>query len=377
MYAHFVPIIPYVALTLGKQIIYNDTMKLTIRDLELSYFGHLPSLHGIDATFDEGVSAILGTTGSGKTSLLKSIAGLTPYEGEIALDGEGLQHERQADVGMVFDDLGLFGRRSAYYNLTYPLKVRRIPKSEWGAYLEPALKTWGLQDLFLDTAARRLSKPIQVKLALARAWLLPRKVLLLDDPLSFLSPDEREETFALLSRNMRKREGITVYATNHVREVRSLNVPTLLLSYGYNVGTCLPKDGDEVASVYQGQAFVHGYQAIEGVCREGKAVETGLPDVNCDYPASYEGQRVLVGVSPDYLRWVTDDGGDWSAVDYSLDEGVRYTLVQNEELYLTIRGELPLGEKGRVEWVRQPDLFDPVHERRLKVKKELQDENRN
>lgn len=340
-------------------------MKLSVQELSLAYFGHLPSLNGISATFQDGVNAILGTTGSGKTSLLKAIAGLEQHEGKVLLDDADVTMGPHTEVGLVFNDLGLFERRSVLYNMTYPLKVRHIPKSEWTSHFLPALKKWGLQDLFLDTAVRKLPDEWRVRLALARAWMTPRKVLLLDDPLSCLPPDERSRTFELLSLLMRARAGITIYATNHAGEVRSLDVPTLLLSNGYAMGQDTLDGLGEVKCAYQGEALIPHYHLLDGECREGAVHTEVLTPMPVSYPSSYEGQKVLVGLKPQDLDWIEDEAGEWKVVDKSSLEGVRYAHLGREDLVLTICKQPDLGGKGQVKVVGSPALFDVGNEMRI------------
>ncbi|MBO4535438.1 MAG: ABC transporter ATP-binding protein [Clostridia bacterium] len=340
-------------------------MKLDVSELSLAYFGHLPSLNGISATFQNGVNAILGTNGSGKTSLLKAIAGLERHEGKVLLDDADVTMGRNIEVGLVFDDLGLFERRSVLYNVTYPLRVRHIPKSEWASHYEPALKKWGLQDLFMDTAVRRLPDELRVRLALARAWTTPRKVLLLDDPLSCLAPDERARTFELLSLRMRERSGITIYATDHQGEVRSLEAPTLLLSNGYALGQDTLEKLTKVKCAYQGEALIPHYHLLDGECKEGQVHTDVLEPFFSRYPSSYEGQKVLVGLKPQDLEWEAEADGSWQVKDKSMLEGVRYAHVQKDELILTLEGTLPLGEKGGVKLIGKPALFDVGNELRI------------
>lgn len=299
-------------------------MKLRIEDLHLSFFGHTECLHAISMELQEGIHAVYGGVGAGKTALLKCIAGINEYTGSITLDGEPLVANKQAqNVGMVFDDLALFGRRSAYYNLTYPLRIRKIPRAEWEQRLAAPLEAWGLQRLFLDTQVFRLPKETQVRLALARASLFEKPVLLLDNPLGGLNPDSRRVLFHLLHRHMRTHKGIVMYATDDASELLALGAPVAVLSSGYLVG-----NGELVAlqenppCLLVAQRLNAHYSALEIKVEEGKAL-LGDWSFALPYPTAYEGKTLVLGVKAE----------DWTKADEGL-EGIIYHTAHTKDGYL-------------------------------------------
>ncbi len=181
-----------------------------------------------------GRLAIIGPSGSGKSSLLRLLNRLDdPASGEILLDGVPLpQLEPVAlrrRVAMLFQQPTLFDD-TVLANLAYPLKLAgRTLSTEEAATL---LVEVGLPDELLERRARQLSGGQQQRVALARALALSPEVLLLDEPTSAL---DEESTAALLAALLRRNaeSGLTLVMVTHTREVLlRLACPTLLLSGG-------------------------------------------------------------------------------------------------------------------------------------------------
>ena len=338
-------------------------MELKIEHLHLSFFGHDECLHDVNLAWGEGVSALYGERGSGKTALLKCIASINDYTGEIRLDGEPLKMGKDGDVCMVFDDLALFKRRSLWYNLTYPLRIRKVPKENWQDMLAPLMKQWGLGKTILDNPAYRAPLDVQVRLSLARAGLFPRKVLLLDNPLGKLRPDDRRVVFEDLSRFIRKYRGIVIYATDSMDEVRSLDAKVAVLSNGYLVANDIPQVlATTLPSVYVGTRLVPYWKAVEGVAEQGK-VRTDEGDLVADYPPTYEGKHVLAGVSPKAYRIM--DGTDYTVCNTLWTEGKTYSVLENGETSIVVAEALTVGEQVSVIIEGKVPVYDMKSEWRI------------
>ena len=140
-----------------------------------------------DCEFGPGPrSVIIGPNGAGKSLFLKICHGLIPpHTGTVKWndinDASARQHQ-----AMVFQRPVML-RRSVSANIHYPLKLRKIPKSERIILVEEALNISGISRL-RDHPARVLSFGEQQKLALARAWALKPQVLFLDEPTASLDP---------------------------------------------------------------------------------------------------------------------------------------------------------------------------------------------
>lgn len=281
-------------------------MELKLNEVTLNYFGHADCLHSITHTFTDGVNVVFGNVGSGKTSLLKAIAGINyVHDGSITLDGENITLTKNTSVNMVFDDLAFFERRSLKYNLHYPLKLRKIPVEERNDIIDEWLYKFGVSHYLLDNAAFRLSNEDRVKCALIRAFYRNSKVIVFDNPLACLNPSERRKTFALLAKYMFSTDAIIVYATDSAEEVELLNRPTLVLSYGYNLEIGLPSDFLKKPKCLQtAELFFPFYNKAEVVLNE-----QGFEFFDCNFvlslegtlAESYIGKSVLLGFKPDAL----------------------------------------------------------------------------
>ena len=165
---------------------------LDVRDLTLHY-GQSQLLHGMSFSAEKGkVTAVMGTNGVGKTSLLKAIAGRHPYTGgDIVLDGQKLDHlsahgAAQAGIAYVPQGREVFPLMTVEENLMtgfacLPNADHKIPDHIWDLF--PILKD------FLHRRGGDLSGGQQQQLAIARALITRPKVLLLDEPTEGIQPN--------------------------------------------------------------------------------------------------------------------------------------------------------------------------------------------
>ncbi len=159
---------------------------------------------------------ILGPSGSGKTSLLKLIAGFEKLSaGNILLDQEDVSkkkvHER--NIGMVFQNYALFPNMTVYENVAYPLRLRKILKSKIDQLVKNALSMVQLTHLASRNPSQ-LSGGQQQRVALARAMVFSPSLLLLDEPLSALDKNLREQ-MQLEIKHIQENSGITTISVTH------------------------------------------------------------------------------------------------------------------------------------------------------------------
>ncbi len=206
--------------------------KLVCKDFSVKYFGYDAALSSVTTTFSDGVNVIYAATKGGKTTFLKALAGIVPYQGELTLDGVSLTDVslKDRDFQMLFDDYALFTRRSARYNLEYPLRLRKIPKAERNEMVERVAELFDL-DVMLDAPVYRLNEWLKVTLVLCRAYLRRPKVLLIDNIFSKLDPTLRKEAFLRFMPLFK--DGIVIYATDSAEEAAALSKSIKVLSCGY------------------------------------------------------------------------------------------------------------------------------------------------
>ncbi|HYF20328.1 MAG TPA: phosphate ABC transporter ATP-binding protein [Ramlibacter sp.] len=187
-------------------------------------FGPVTALQGIDLRIEAGERvALIGANGSGKSTLLRVLHGLVaPRRGTVLRDS-------QATQAMVFQRPFML-RTSARNNVALPLWLRGMRWREARERALPALARVGLGEL-ASRSARALSGGQQQRLALARAWSLRPRVLLLDEPTASLDPHAKREVEALMAEFADA--GITlVFASHNLGQVKRLARRVVYLEQG-------------------------------------------------------------------------------------------------------------------------------------------------
>ncbi|NJB66393.1 molybdate/tungstate transport system ATP-binding protein [Desulfobaculum xiamenense] len=160
--------------------------------------------------------ALIGPTGSGKSLVLESVAGLVPQaRGRITVAGRdvtALPPERRG-VGIVYQDNALFPHLSVMENITYGLRYHRLAGDEAARRVEWLVDVLGLSRI-RERGVCNLSGGEQQRVSLARALAVNPPVLLLDEPLSALDPNFREEIRALL-KTLHAELGTTFFMVTH------------------------------------------------------------------------------------------------------------------------------------------------------------------
>ena len=186
-------------------------------------FGNFTALHGLTLKIHEGeFFTLLGPSGCGKTTSLRLLGGLEkPDNGEIVVSGKCLAaparriyiSPEKRDMGMVFQSYALWPHMTVFENIAYPLQLRRIKKAIIRDKVAEALTLVGLAGL-ADRLIPALSGGQQQRVALARALIFSPRVLLLDEPLSNLDAQLRDEMRVEL-RGLQQRLGLTVLMVTH------------------------------------------------------------------------------------------------------------------------------------------------------------------
>ena len=191
---------------------------LEIRNLDKS-FGDVQVLRELSLELAEGeILALLGLSGSGKTTALRLLAGFeTPDRGEILVDGEDVTSLEPAKrgFGMVFQHYALFPHMTVFDNVAFGLRAQGS-KPGLEKRVQEMLELADLPD-FSSRRVSEISGGQQQRVALARALAPEPRVLLLDEPLSNLDPALRERTRRELEAAVRK-VGITTVLVTHEQE---------------------------------------------------------------------------------------------------------------------------------------------------------------
>jgi ABC-type sugar transport system ATPase subunit len=193
------------------------------------------TLAGISFAVPAGEYAVLtGKTGEGKTTILEAICGLRKVmAGRILLDGADVTQVHSADrgVGYVPQDLALFPTLTVREHLEFALRVRRGSATTIKQRVDEFAELLGIREL-LSRRPRGLSGGESQRVALGRALAFHPRVLLLDEPLSALDGETRQEMYALLRRVQRQTGVTTLHVTHSQLEARALAQRLFILENG-------------------------------------------------------------------------------------------------------------------------------------------------
>jgi sn-glycerol 3-phosphate transport system ATP-binding protein len=198
-------------------------------------WGETSALHAIDLRIDDGsFCVLLGPSGCGKSTTLRIIAGLeSASAGAVRIDGQDVTAlpPAQRGIAMVFQNYALFPHLNVADNITFGLSVRKMSAAETADRLKRVAALLGLEAL-LGRRPGQLSGGQQQRVALGRALVAEAKVCLMDEPLSNLDAQLRQEMRHEL-RELQQRLALTVvYVTHDQTEAMSMADQVVLLNKG-------------------------------------------------------------------------------------------------------------------------------------------------
>lgn len=177
------------------------------------------SLKNVQLSVPQGSYGVLmGRTGSGKTTLVESIAGLKKISrGQIRLGDRNVTHLRPAErgIGYVPQDGALFSTMTVHQHLAFALVVRRMHQEEIARRIDQTSHLLGIHAL-LDRKPAGLSGGERQRVALGRALSFEPTVLLMDEPLSALDDETRNQMYDVI-RRVRDQTGVTALHVTHNR----------------------------------------------------------------------------------------------------------------------------------------------------------------
>jgi sulfate transport system ATP-binding protein len=198
-------------------------------------FGDFVALEDVDLAVNSGaLTALLGPSGGGKSTLLRIIAGLEkPDAGSVEIDGRDATRlaPRHRDVGFVFQHYAAFTHLSVYRNVAFGLEIRKRPKDEVRRRVHELLELVHLEQ-FADRLPNELSGGQRQRMALARALAVEPKVLLLDEPFGALDAKVRKELRDWLRRLHDEVHVTTVFVTHDQEEALEVSDEIVVINQG-------------------------------------------------------------------------------------------------------------------------------------------------
>jgi len=209
-------------------------MSLELKNIEKRVGADI-HIHDTSLTLaDDGFNILLGTTLSGKTTLMQLMAGIDrPTSGEIRFNGHDVTDVpvQKRNVSMVYQQFINYPNLTVYENIASPLRVARMPSAEIDRRVGQAAELMKLSPM-LQRKPNELSGGQQQRTAMARALVKDADLILFDEPLANLDYKLREELRDELPRIFAERECIVVYATTEPTEALLLGGHTALLHEG-------------------------------------------------------------------------------------------------------------------------------------------------
>jgi len=187
---------------------------------------------------------MLGPSGSGKTTTLLMLAGFeTMTSGTIELAGQSLRNvpPHKRDIGMVFQNYALFPHMTVYENLAFPLRARKLPRSEESGRVDRALDMVQLKG-YERRRPGQLSGGQQQRVAVARALVFDPQLVLMDEPLGALDKQLREQ-MQLELKHIHQHIGVTfVYVTHDQSEALTMSDRIVVFNDGVVQQIASPED---------------------------------------------------------------------------------------------------------------------------------------
>jgi spermidine/putrescine ABC transporter ATP-binding subunit len=313
--------------------------------------------------------SLLGPSGCGKTTTLRMISGFEkPTEGEVYIGGELMTDVPpfKRPTNLVFQHLALFPHLNVYDNISFGLKIKKVPKGEIQKKVEEMLKLVRLSD-YEKRRIKQLSGGEQQRIAIVRALVNEPTVLLLDEPLGPLDLKLREEMVVELKRIQREVGTTFIYVTHDQGEALTMSDRIAVMKNGraLQIGTPMeiyenPKFGfvaDFIgrSNLFEG-SYADGVVEVDDLGRITVEPETQVSDKRsvliCVKPEKISIERKLKGLDNIFDGEVKETYYQGQVTTYRV-------LLENESLITVValssgvKDIFRFGEKVKVGWNRE------------------------
>jgi len=295
-------------------------MKVKLDKLQKKW-GDVVGADDISLEIDDGeFVAFLGPSGCGKTTTLLMVAGIyKPTAGTIDFDGRIVNQVAPKDrgIGMVFQSYALYPHMSVFGNISYPLRIQKLAKSEIRDRVQRVADMMGIGDL-LDRKPGQLSGGQQQRVSLGRALVKEPELLLFDEPLSNLDARLRLTMRGELKR-LQKDMGITsIYVTHDQVEAMTMADRIAVMSAGVLQAFDKPDDLYDRPKTLFVAGFVGNppmnFLDVEvtrdngGFRARNTTVDLAIPTDRAEAAAA-KGGTVILGMRPEDITLATTPAG--------------------------------------------------------------------
>jgi multiple sugar transport system ATP-binding protein len=283
------------------------------------------ALTSLDLEIDDGEFVVfVGPSGCGKTTALRMIAGLEDITGGTVKIGDEVVNglpPKDRDIAMIFQNYALYPHMSAFDNMAFGLKLRKVPKRERSSRVTRTATMLGLPEV-LRKRPRTLSGGQRQRVAMGRAIVREPRAFLMDEPLSNLDAKLRVEMRAEIARLQRDLAVTTIFVTHDQVEAMTLGDRVVVLRDGLLQQVDTPAQlYDRPANLFVAEFIGSPSMNLVGVdlVRENGGfavtfgdhrlrIDDGLVGARTALPR-FEGKRIILGIRPEDLEDAAVEGG--------------------------------------------------------------------
>ena len=320
---------------------------LSLKNINKVYPGNVTAVKDFNLEIaDEEFIVLVGPSGCGKSTTLRMVAGLEAItSGELYIDGQLMNKvpHKKRDIAMVFQSYALYPHMNVYKNMSFGLKLRRVPKSDIDRRVHEAAAILGIEDL-LKRKPGALSGGQRQRVALGRAIVREPKVFLMDEPLSNLDAKLRVQMRTEITKLHRRLKTTFIYVTHDQTEAMTMGTRIVVMKDGVIQQVDTPQNlfdhpANKFVATFIGTPQMNIIRA-KLTPREGKMYAVfgenavRIPDLTVKRLKSdiYIGKDVYLGIRPENLS----DEAEFVAENslYSFEAKVDMTELMGSVTYL-------------------------------------------
>jgi multiple sugar transport system ATP-binding protein len=307
--------------------------QILLRDLRKLY-GDTEAVRGINLDIEHNEFVVLvGPSGCGKSTTLRMIAGLEEIsDGEILIGDRVVNHvaPKDRDIAMVFQNYALYPHMTVFQNMSFGLRLRKLPKEEIAQRVQQAAEILNITEL-LERQPKQLSGGQRQRVAMGRAIVRNPQAFLFDEPLSNLDAKLRVQMRTEIKRIHQRVQTTVVYVTHDQVEAMTLADRIVVMNAGIIEQVASPQEMYD----HPATRFVAGFIGSPSMnflpCRlvqagAGMAVSVGekhtfeVPEDRWERYRSHVDQELLFGIRPEH---VTDKRAHTNEAQQDFDEEVQ------------------------------------------------------
>ena len=305
---------------------------------------------------------LVGPSGCGKTSALRMVAGLEPItDGAVKIGGRVVNDlpPKNRDIAMVFQNYALYPHMSAFKNMAFGLKLRKVPRPEIQTRVGDAAKVLGLEGV-LPKRPRTLSGGQRQRVAMGRAIVREPQAFLMDEPLSNLDAKLRVEMRAEIARLQRDLAVTTIYVTHDQVEaitlgdrvavmrdgvLQQIDTPQALYNRPVNLFVAEFIGSPAMNLVGADLAKANGHMVAR--FGEHELVLDGETLKSRPSLAGFEGKRVILGIRPEDMEDAEVAGGPTEGRRISAQVDIREDMGSELFVHFGVGARAVAGEDVR------------------------------